>query len=260
MPHASGWKWLFRRGGVPQVVVHSETMRRVVIRYGQPAARTLLIPLGCDPAIPVHHDRLAVGPAPRIVTMGGLAHSKGHHDALVAIASLRRQARGLCYQIIGEVRDASYRRYLEALKDKLGVRDCVRITPNLPHDEKQRVLAGADLYLQPSHEEGFCLAYIEAAGIVPRLVGTDTGAIRAIGAGDDGARTVPVRRPDLLEAAMRDLLAATLPVDLMAGRAARLATRFAWSRYIDAHEGLYRQASEDMGGTFDVSMPVRRHS
>ncbi len=173
--------------------------------------------------------------------MGGLAHSKGQHDAIVAIARLRRDFPGLDYQIIGERRDASYLRHLRALIEREALGDCVRITPNLSHDEKERVLQAADLYLQPSHEEGFCLAYIEAAAIVPRLVGTDTGAIRAIGAGDAGARTVGVRAPQELADAMHDLLAATLPADLMARRAARLTGRFSWSQYLDAHEALYRR-------------------
>jgi hypothetical protein len=94
----------------------------------------------------------------------------------------------LTYRIVGEVRDASYERTCSMLIDRHGLGDCVRITANLSHDDKERALREADLYLQPSHEEGFCLAYIEAAGVVPRLVGTDTGAIRAIGAGDAGAR------------------------------------------------------------------------
>ena len=115
----------------------------------------------------------------------------------------------------------------------------MRITPSLPHDEKEQVLRGADLYLQPSHEEGFCLAYIEAAAIVPRLVGADAGAIGAIGANDEGARTVPVRTPRRMAEAMGELLAATLPDDLMSRRAARLATQFSWAHYLDAHEALY---------------------
>src|SRR5262249_1281350 len=105
--------------------------------------------------------------------------------------------------------------------------------------------------------EGFCLAYIEAAGLVPRLVGTDTGAIRAIGAGDAGARTVRVRAPCELTDAMLELLAATLPADLMARRASRLAAHFAWSHYLDAHEALYRRLAGFEDGRV-VKLAARR--
>jgi glycosyltransferase involved in cell wall biosynthesis len=242
LPHALAWRWLLHRHALPHVVVHSEATRGVVLRYGQPPAQLSLIPLGCD-TLPLRADGEVppAGPAPRILTMAGLAHTKGQHDAIAAVATLRGAFPHLTYRIVGEVRDASYQRHLQALVERHGLADCVRITANLPHDEKERALREADLYLQPSHEEGFCLAYIEAAGLVPRLVGTDTGAIRAIGAGDAGARTVPVRAPRELANAMLELLAATLPADLMARRATRLAALFAWNRYLTAHEALYRR-------------------
>lgn len=244
LANALAWKWLMRRRLVPQLIVHSEGMRDLVTRYGLPSARIVLIPLGCEPP-PACRDQ-AVPPVRgelRIVTMGGIAHTKGQHDAIAAIALLRRDFPGLHYQIVGEVRDRSYLRFLERAIERLGLADSVSITPNLPHQEKEQALRQADLYLQPSHEEGFCLAYIEAAGIVPRLVGADTGAIRLIGADDEGARTVPAMQPARLADAMGELLRAPLPVDLMARRAARLSARFSWAQYLDAHEALYWKAT-----------------
>jgi glycosyltransferase involved in cell wall biosynthesis len=242
LPHATIWKWLLHRRVVPQVVVHSEAMRQVVVRYGQRPSEVALIPLGSDPmSLRAPLETPPAGPAPRILTMAGLAHTKGQHDAIAAVASLRGVFPRLTYRIVGEVRDTSYEQYLRMLIDRHGLDDCVRIAANLSHDDKEGALREADLYLQPSHEEGFCLAYIEAAGVVPRLVGTDTGAIRAIGAGDAGARTVRARAPRELADAMLELLAATLPADMMARRAARLDTHFAWRQYLDTHEALYRR-------------------
>jgi glycosyltransferase involved in cell wall biosynthesis len=244
LPHAAAWKWLLHRHVVPQVVVHSEAMRRVVLGYGQRPAQLALIPLGSEvmpPRAPL--ETPPAGPAPRILTIAGLAHTKGQHNAIAAVATLRGTFPRLTYRIVGEARDASYEQYLRMLIDRNGLADCVRITANLPHDEKKRALREADLYLQPSHEEGFCLAYIEAARVVPRLVGADTGAIRAIGAGDAGARTVRVRAPRELADAMLELLAATLPADLMARRGRRLAAHFSWMQYLDAHEALYRRVA-----------------
>jgi glycosyltransferase involved in cell wall biosynthesis len=242
LPHAAAWKWLLRRQVVPQVVVHSEAMLRVVLRYGQRPSQVALLPLG-GRAMPVGAplDIAPPGPGPRLLTIAGLAHTKGHHDAIAAVATLRDAFPRLSYRIVGEVRDASYERYLRMLIERHGLGECVRIAVNLSHEDKERALREADLYLQPSHEEGFCLAYIEAADVVPRLVGTDTGAIRAIGAGDAGARTVRVRAPRELADAMLELLAAPLPADVMVRRAAHLGTHFAWPRYLEAHEALYRR-------------------
>jgi glycosyltransferase involved in cell wall biosynthesis len=241
LPNTIAWKWLFRSRTMPQVVVHSDCVRQVVTRYGFPAERISLIPLGYDATNAPRHDgiRTAFPDGPRLVTTGGIAHTKGYHDAIAAVAQLRPEFPDLRYQIIGEVRDASYIAHLQALAQRLGVADCVQITPDLPHEDKERALQGADVYLQPSHEEGFCLAYIEAAAVVPRLVGADTGAIGLISADDPGARVVPVRQPSSLAGAVRELLQSPLPADLMASRATRLCQRFAWSTYLDRHEQLH---------------------
>ena len=119
--------------------------------------------------------------------------------------------------------------------------DVVKILPGATNAQKDEVLNRADLYLQPSHEEGFCLAYIEAASIVPLLVGTDTGAIKLISANDIGTRVVPVSQPSRIAAAVRELTAISLPADHLLQRRARLAAEFSWSNYIDAHESLYKR-------------------
>jgi glycosyltransferase involved in cell wall biosynthesis len=250
LPNALAWKWLLRRPRVPWLVVHSETMYDTVRHYGFDEARIVTIPLGCEAvrAAQVVAPRRP-GDGPRILTIGGIAHTKGQHDALQAVARLRHDFPRLAYRIVGEVRDRSYLKYVEGSIERLALQDCVRITPTLPPEEKDQALRETDLYLQPSHEEGFCLTYIEAAAVVPRLIGTDTGAIRLIGAGDPGTRTVPVRQPARMAEAIRELLEAPLPDGLMAQRAARLAERFSWARYLDAHEALYRRCIRSGMGT-----------
>jgi glycosyltransferase involved in cell wall biosynthesis len=262
--NAMAWRWLLRAGFISQVVVHSEVMRDTVTRYGFRASGISLVPLGYDAALrPAQHGAQRVGESPCIVTMGGIAHTKGQHDGLAAVAMLAMHYPRLRYRIVGEVRDRSYLRFLEDLTERLGLRDRVRITPNVTQEEKAQALREADVYLQPSHEEGFCLAYIEAAAVVPRMVGADSGAIRQIGEGDPGARTVPVRRPAALCAAMRELLEAALPPDLMARRAARLAAAFSWKQYVEQHEALYRRIAVgafDAMGQADAEYEARRNA
>jgi len=115
----------------------------------------------------------------------------------------------------------------------------VSITPDLPNDDKVAALAGADVYVQPSHEEGFCLAYAEAAAVVDRLVGADAGAIAAMSLDDPGARVVPPRSPDAIAHAVVDLLDCALPEGHMATRVARLGERFSYDSYLRHHEALY---------------------
>jgi len=239
--NTSAWKWLFRKGFISHAVVHSHRLEDIIRRYGQPMNRVSLIPLGYEAVENVNcssHVAMSGGPF-RLLTIGGIAHTKGYHDALMALAELRRVFPKIEYTIIGEMRDQSYARFLEAMIRKLELGGSVRIFVNASDAEKDEALRRSDVYLQPSHEEGFCLAYIEAASIVPLLVGTDTGAIRLISANDIGARVVPVGQPSRIAVAVRELSAISLPRDLLLRRQARLASEFSWSKYLDTHESLY---------------------
>ena len=129
--------------------------------------------------------------------------------------------------------------WLERLARELGVANHVSITPDLPDDDKVEALMTADLYIQPSHEEGFCLAYAEAAAVVDRLVGADAGAIAAMSLDDPGARVVPPRSPEAIARAVIDLLDSPLPEGHMATRVARLSERFSYDGYLRSHETLY---------------------
>ncbi len=241
LPHAIAWRWILRSGKIPGVVVHSDFVARVMARYGLPEARTHLVPL------PFHaRPGERVGTPARtgadellLVTVAGLAHTKGQHDVLRALPALLRRFPRLRYQMIGEVRDESYVRWLTRLAGDLGIADRLLITPDLAHDAKASALARADLYVQPSHEEGFCLAYAEAAALVGRLVGANAGAIAAMSRDDPGAIVVPVRAPGAIADAVARLLVTDLPAGHMAERAARLSARFSYDDYLLAHERLY---------------------
>ena len=203
--------------------------------------RVSLIPLGYEAVENVNcSSHIAKSGRPLcLLTIGGIAHTKGYHDALMALAQVRRVFPKIEYKIIGEMRDPSYARFLETMIRKLELRESVRIFVNASDAEKDEALRRSDVYLQPSHEEGFCLAYIEAASIVPLLVGTDTGAIRLISANDVGARVVPVGQPSRIADAVCELSAISPPRDLLLQRQARLASSFSWSKYLDSHESLY---------------------
>jgi glycosyltransferase involved in cell wall biosynthesis len=235
------WKWLFRKGFISHAIVHSHGVKDIIRRYGQPENRVSLIPLGYEAEENVNRSSYVAksgGPF-CLLTIGGIAHTKGYHDALVALAELRRVFPKIEYKIIGEMRDPSYARFLEAMIKKLELRGSVRIFVNASDAEKDEALRSSDVYLQPSHEEGFCLAYIEAASIVPLLVGTDTGAIKLISANDLGARVVPVGQPSRIAEAVCELSTILLPRDLLLQRQVRLMSKFSWSKYLDSHESLY---------------------
>lgn len=237
------WKWLLRKSNIPCVIAHSHYVQNIVENYGYQPGKSRLIPLGFkqDESVTQLATVRALSTNPKFLTVGGIAHTKGQHDAILAMAKLKHDFPNFTYQLIGEVRDDSYLQFLNKLIDQKGLSNHIKITPNLDEASKQSALQQADLYLQPSHEEGFCLSYIEAAGIVPRLVGTDTGAIALISADDLGMQVVAPKSPTEIANSIRKLAATTLPENLLITRNLRLEKQFSWESYLDQHEQLYKE-------------------
>jgi glycosyltransferase involved in cell wall biosynthesis len=235
------WRWIFGSGIVPLIIVHSRFVNEIVVSYGASPHIVRLIPLPFNSltAQRAFESTSVDTDAPLLVTVGGFAHTKGQHDVVKALPALLQTFPKLRYQIIGEVRDTSYVSYLRELAEDLNVLDHFIITPNLDDPSKLEVLKKADLYIQPSHEEGFCLAYAEGASIVPRLIGTNTGAMAAISTGDAGARVIPTKAPTIIASAVSELIKAALPPLLMPDRAQRLSERFSRTSYLGCHEELY---------------------
>jgi len=240
LPKILAWRWVLTSGKVPRMIVHSDFVAEVVERYGFPARLIELVPLPFLPR-PLARGTQALlsGGELQLTTVGGLAHTKGQHDVIKAMPELARRFPRLRYQLIGEIRDDSYRRWLERLAIRLGVADRLLFSVDLDQAAKAEALRRTDVYVQPSHEEGFCLSYAEAAALVPRLVGTRTGAIASMSRDDPGARVVPVRDPRALADAIGALVAVNLPPGHMSERAARLSQRFSYDAYVHAHEAIY---------------------
>jgi glycosyltransferase involved in cell wall biosynthesis len=189
--------------------------------------------------MPTVSGTFVAGTFPKILTVAGLAPHKGQLDALDVVARLLPHHPRLCYRMIGMSRDRRYAaRVRRAILEK-GLGDHAAVIHAAPEPTKWAALREADLYLQPSHEEGFCLAFLEAAACVPRIVGTRTGEMPVIaGENDPLARTVVVRDVDAMERAARELLGA--PADGgMAARRGRLFQAYSWSAHLDAHVDLY---------------------
>lgn len=166
------------------------------------AHATRVVHLGTDLPPASAAPRLAGGP-PTLATVGHLVARKRHADAIEALALLAGAHPDLRYEIVG---DGPERPALEALATRLGVRDRVAFAGQLPPAQARARAARADLFVLPSVDEAFGVAYVEAMA----------AGVPAIGcAGEDGPAEIAAAGPGLLQVPPRDPRALAERIDAL---------------------------------------------
>ena len=247
VPSSMAWRWLMRRGRFAAVICHSEVVVSQLRHAGCAAGKIRLIPFGCRPgpkAASTGGAGLFEGDdCPRIVSVGGMSHTKGFHDYLKVVGGLLGRYPRVRYCIVGAARYGDYERYLRRQVSRLGLEGHVVIAVDAEESARTASCRAADLYVQPSHEEGFCLSFMEAALMCPRLLGTRTGAMPEVASVDPAIRLVTPGDVAGLAEASASLLAQDVPVDWKQRRSVALAQRFATSGYQAAHLRVYADAA-----------------
>jgi glycosyltransferase involved in cell wall biosynthesis len=189
------------------------------------ARGTRVVHLGADvPPAPVARSGRAT-----LVTVGHLAARKRHADVISAVALLCDRYPQLRYVIVG---DGPERERLRELAASLGVADRVEFRGQLPNDEATAVARTASLFVMPSVDEAFGVAYIEAmAGGVPAIGCRDEDGPAEIAAAGSGIVLVPARDARALADRIDALLADAPSLEAL-GAAARetVVAEFTWDR------------------------------
>jgi teichuronic acid biosynthesis glycosyltransferase TuaC len=166
---------------------------------------------------------------PSLVTAGHLVARKRHRDVLRALAVLAPRYPQLRYTIVG---DGPERIALEGLAARLGVAARVEMRGALPPAEAIERVRRCTLFVMPSTEEAFGVAYIEAmAAGLPAIGCRGEPGPEEIAAAGDGFVLVPPGDIERLTQRIDELLSD--PHRLReAGRRARatVAANFTWER------------------------------
>ncbi len=193
------------------------------------AGEVRVVHLGADLSDSPRGSRREGGASPTLVTVGHLVARKRHGDVLRALAVLGRRHPTLRYEIVG---DGPERVALEGLAARLGVSDRVDMLGQLPPAQALERARRGTLFVMPSTEEAFGVAYIEAmAGGVPAIGCRGEPGPEEIAAAGDGFVLVPPGDIERLTQRIDELLSD--PHRLReAGQRAResVAAGFTWER------------------------------
>ena len=181
------------------------------------------------------------GITPGIVVVGNLIPYKGYADLIDAIAQLKPRDRPARFLLVGE--DRGIGADLAARACARGVADRIAFLGS--REDVAKILAAADGFVLPSHEEGFSNALLEAMAAGMPIVATDVGGNGEALEGGRLGTLVPPRDPAALAHAI-DLLLDALsdPAGSGAARGAEAArtvrARYGIDRMVEAHMVLYR--------------------
>lgn len=217
--------------GISQIILVGNRLRPYVRRLGYDARRIAVIPNG------FHHPERAgqsyardSGPV-RLVSVARLIEVKGIDDTLYALAALLSRNPGLdwVYDIVGDGPDSAK---LQALSDQLGLQSRVHFVGAVPNQEALQIVENSALFVLPSWNEAFGLAYLEAMALGTTVVGClENGAADIITDGVDGC-LVPPRNIDALSSALEELIINRYRCEELARAAMQSVKQFSWPRNI----------------------------
>jgi glycosyltransferase involved in cell wall biosynthesis len=212
------------------------------------ARETRVVHLGTDlpsPArAPLARASLARAPRaggqPALVTVAHLVARKRHADVLRALAVLGARHPSLRYAIVG---DGPERVALEGLATRLGVADRVDFHGQLPPAPAIELARRCTLFVMPSTEEAFGVAYVEAmAAGVPAIGCRGEPGPEEIAAAGDGFLLVPPGDIERLSQRIDELLSDPHRLREAGQRArATVAAHFTWERCGHETVAAYRE-------------------
>jgi glycosyltransferase involved in cell wall biosynthesis len=181
-----------------QVLANSEGIEGACRALG--ATRTRVVRLGTD----VPADGRPRRSEPALVTVGHLVARKRHGDVLRALWLLRDRHPDLRYVVIG---DGPERPALTRLAAELGVADRVEFAGQLEHGAALERARSCSVFVMPSIDEAFGVAYVEAmAAGVPAIGARGEPGPEEIARAGEGLRLVPPGDVEALAAEVHALL------------------------------------------------------
>jgi glycosyltransferase involved in cell wall biosynthesis len=234
--YAAGARAVRRTLGEARLVLaNSAGIEEDARRLGAHATR--VVHLGTDVPEQLPHRRAA----PTLVTVAHLVARKRHADVVRALWLLRDRHPQLRYLVIG---DGPEREPLARLAAELEVADRVEFAGQLPHDEALARAATAHVFVMPSIDEAFGVAYVEAmAASLPAIGTRGEPGPQEIAAAGEGLRLVPPGDIEALATEIDELLSDQSYVQELGQRArATVQAAFTWEACGRATVGAYEDA------------------
>ncbi len=176
-----------------------------------------------------------------LITVAHLVARKRHADVLRALWLLRDRHPELAYDVVG---DGPERPALERLVAELGLTARVRFHGELAPEDAREAAQAAGVFVMPSIDEAFGVAYVEAmAGGVPAIGCRGEPGPDEIAALGEGLRRVPPADPEAIAAELEAIIGEPAwRRELGSAARATVEANFTWERCGEATVAAYEAA------------------
>ncbi|MBO6805985.1 glycosyltransferase [Thalassospira sp.] len=172
-----------------------------------------------------------------LTTIANLIPYKGHADLIEALNGMSLKDRKWKLLLAG--RDDGIGQQLQASAENFGISENIVFLGNV--DDIHGLLELTDIFVLPSHEEGFSNALLEAMAAGKAVIATDVGGNgEAVIHGESGI-IVPPRCPSALSRAIAELIAdVSKRAELGEAARRRVTDNFTVDKCVASYEDLYR--------------------
>ncbi|MGG3563706.1 glycosyltransferase family 4 protein [Neobacillus rhizosphaerae] len=140
-----------------------------------------------------------------LLFVGNIIEQKGLNELVKAFAKLKEDNSDYALYIIGSNKDQNYFHKLQATIKQMGITESVHFLGTKSQAEVACWMAAAEVFILPSHIEGFGLVAVEAMACGTPVVGTNVGGLKYLLDNGNGV-LVEVNNADSLKKGIESIL------------------------------------------------------
>lgn len=150
-----------------------------------------------------------------ILFVGNIIREKGLNDLVSAFLKVKKTQPEAELYLMGASRNQAYRQELESLIEENGLTSDVFFKNPLPQADLAKWMSAAEVFVLPSHLEGFGLVAVEAMSCLTPVVGSDVGGLSYLLKEGNGILVKPKDAESLAEGILKVLDDDELKEDLI---------------------------------------------
>ncbi|MDV2886319.1 glycosyltransferase [Alkalihalophilus pseudofirmus] len=193
------------------IAVGHKLYEQILNEYHVPESKLTLLNMGVNREIFKPVDKEAAkkqlkmdSDRKAIVFIGNLIKEKGILELLTAYKAIKASDPSVSLYLIGNEKKTEFKAELLATIKEQGIQD-VTIRPAVSQPEAAQYMSAADVFVLPSHLEGFGLVALEAMSCGTPVVGSRVGGLEYLLEGGYGELVEP-KSPDSLKEGLKKVL------------------------------------------------------